>query len=276
MTPIKTTTGKGMQQPRTAPPRGEPILQVTDVGVNFGGIKALKNASFQVQQDEICGLIGPNGAGKTTLFNTVSGLVPIDTGQIHFQGRRIDNMAPHRIISTGICRTFQNVGLYPDMTVLQNVQLGGHYGSQAGFLATALGLPRARREERELRDRAMKHLADIGLESFAQRRTGDLPYGTLKRIEIARALMSSPKLLMLDEPAGGLSHGEVSELGAMLRRLRTESGMTLLVVEHHMRLVMELCTHVVVLSQGMIIADGTPEQVQANEDVIAVYLGAPA
>ena len=256
--------------------RTEPFLKVTGVGVNFGGIQALRNASFEVAPDEICGLIGPNGAGKTTLFNTVSGLVPIATGSIHFQGRRIDTLAPHRIIGTGISRTFQNVGLYPDMTVLQNVQLGGHFGSRAGFFATAMHLPGARREEAALRERALRHLADIGLADIAGRRTGDLPYGTLKRIEIARALMTSPRLLMLDEPAGGLSHGEVDELGKMLRRLRAESGVTLLIVEHHMRLVMALCTHVVVLSQGMIIADGTPQQVQADKDVIAVYLGAPA
>ncbi len=254
--------------------RGAALLQVSGVDVSFGGIQALKNASFKVEADEICGLIGPNGAGKTTLFNTVSGLVPIHAGQIEFLGQRIDTLAPHRIIGTGISRTFQNVGLYPDMSVLQNVQLGGHFGSRAGFLATAARLPWARREERSLREKALRHLEEIGLQDIALRRTGDLPYGTLKRVEIARALMSSPRLLMLDEPAGGLSHGEVEELGGTLRRLRRERGLTLLIVEHHMRMVMEICTHVVVLSQGAIIADGTPQEVQADDNVIAVYLGA--
>ncbi|WJR77911.1 ABC transporter ATP-binding protein [Bradyrhizobium sp. NP1] len=252
------------------------LLEVSEVSVSFGGIAALRGVSFVVRAQEICGLIGPNGAGKTTLFNCVNGLIPVDGGDIRVDGRSLGEIPPREVVYLGVSRTFQNVGLYGDLSVLQNVQLGGHSMSSAGFLATSLRLASARKEEARLRAEALARLAEVGLAHLADVQASSLPYGSLKRVEIARALMSSPKLLMLDEPAGGLSHGEVDELGEMLRRLRAERGLTILLVEHHMRMVMDLCTHVVVMSQGAVLADGTPQEVQKNEEVAAVYFGSAA
>ena len=252
------------------------ILDVSNVNVWFDGIGALRDVSFKVNAGEICGLIGPNGAGKTTLFNCINGLVPISGGQICFRGQSLQDVPTYQIVNLGISRTFQNIGLYGELSVLENVQLGGHSVSSGGFFSTALRMPWVRREEQDLRTQALKCLNEVGLADIAAQQTGILPYGTLKRIEIARALMSSPQLLMLDEPAGGLSHGEVAELGDLIRRLRRERQLTLLLVEHHMRLVMELCTHVGVLSQGAVLADGAPNDVQNNADVAAVYFGSSA
>lgn len=261
---------------RAAAKPGEAFLDVKNVSVRFGGIAALRDVSFRVHTQEICGLIGPNGAGKTTLFNCINGLVPIDSGDICVAGQSLSQIPPRDVVYLGVSRTFQNLGLYGDLSVLQNVLLGGHSTSKAGFMAISFRLPSARREEQRLRDEALACLAEVGLAHLAHEKAANLPYGSLKRVEIARALMSSPKLLMLDEPAGGLSHGEVEELGEMIRRLRADRGLTVLLVEHHMRMVMDLCTHVVVMSQGTVLADGTPQAVQRNEEVASVYFGSAA
>jgi branched-chain amino acid transport system ATP-binding protein len=256
--------------------RHDRLLEASDLRVRFGGVAALAGASFAVAEGEICGLIGPNGAGKTTLFNCISGLTAIDDGRLSFAGERIDGAPAHAIVRKGISRTFQNLGLYPEMSVIENVLLGGYSTGKGGFVAAALRWPRLRRDERRMRDLALAALRDVGLVHLAEQQTGSLPYGTMKRIELARALMSRPRLLLLDEPAGGLAHGEVEEFAALIRDLRRRYRLTILLIEHHMRFVMELCDHVVVLHLGATLADGRPEQVKRDPHVIAAYLGAAA
>lgn len=248
-------------------------LSIENVAVRFGGVAALDGASFTVGEGEICGVIGPNGAGKTTLFNAVSGIARVTEGAITFRGTRLDKLPPHRISALGIARTFQNLGLYAGMTVLDNVLLGGHLHTTGGLLASALHLPQVARSETALRHQAIAIIEELGLEKFAEDDALQLPYGTMKRIEIARALMSRPRLLLLDEPAGGLSHEEVDEFSSLLRGLRKKFDLTVLLVEHHVKLVMSLCDHVVVLHLGATLADGTPAEVQQDEAVRAAYLG---
>ena len=254
-------------------PANLPLLEVRDIAVRFGGIVALDGVSFTIDDGQILGLIGPNGAGKTTLFNCVSRLYTPSRGEVMFAGRSILDRPAHRIAEIGIARTFQNLALFGPQTVVDNVRIGGHARSRSDFVSDALKLPWARREEAGLDETVRSLLKLLDLEAVADRRADGLPLGTRKRVELARALAAEPKLLLLDEPAGGLNHGEVGELGALIRRVRDERRVTVLLVEHHMNLVMSVSDKVVALDFGRKIAEGTPVEVQRNEDVIRAYLG---
>ncbi|MDT0200665.1 ABC transporter ATP-binding protein [Nocardioides sp. AE5] len=256
-----------------AAPGSVPALRIDQVRVEFGGIVALDSAVLTVEQDQVMGLIGPNGAGKTTLFNCVSRLYQPNAGSIEVFGTEVLAMRPDQMAGLRVARTFQNVGVFGSETVLDNVMLGAHVRTRAGMWATSLGLPSVRRTEHRERERAMGFLEELELDRHAGELAGDLPFGSLKRLELARALMMQPRLLMLDEPANGLIHEEVMELAELVRRLRAQHELAVLLVEHNMDMVSSLCDAVTVLDLGRTIAVGTADEVRSDPRVVEAYLG---
>ena len=250
-----------------------PLLEATGLGKRFGGVVALSGYRLRLARGELLGLIGPNGAGKTTAFNLLSGVLRPSSGRIVFAGRDVTGQPAHRFAALGIARTFQNIRLFRDLTVEENVMAALHGRHGAGLAATLLGLPAFRRAEREIAAEARRLLAMLGLERLAQHRAGDLAYGDQRRVEIARALATEPALLLLDEPAAGMNPREMAELVALVARLHRELGLTVILVEHDVKLVMGLCRRVQVLNRGEVLAIGTPEEVQGDPAVIEAYLG---
>jgi branched-chain amino acid transport system ATP-binding protein len=247
------------------------MLHVDGLTVRFGGLTALDDVSLTVAPGEVVGVIGPNGAGKTTLFNVICGFVRADAGSVRFGGNVLDRVRPHDLARLGIARTLQGVGLFGGLTAVENVMIGGERQARAGVASALLGLPRSDRAERRLRSLALAALSDLGVADAADRLPGSLPYGVQKRVALARALVARPRLLLLDEPAGGLDEDDMAELGRRIRELVAETSV--LLVEHHMDLVMAVCDRVVVLDFGRRLAEGEPAEIQVDPRVLDAYLG---
>ncbi|HUI93939.1 MAG TPA: ABC transporter ATP-binding protein [Chitinivibrionales bacterium] len=248
------------------------LLEIKNLSKHFGGLHAVNDVTFSVEKGMIKGLIGPNGAGKTTLFNLISGSLKADSGAVFFNGKPIHGLAPHKIASHGVIRTFQNIKLFAKMTVLENVMIGRHIRSRCGIMSGILNLPRSWKEERLIRERSLAMLDLLGVSHLAHTDAMSLAFGQQRHVELARALAGEPVLLLLDEPAAGLNMQETERLGQTIRKIR-DTGVTILLVEHDMSLVMNVSDGISALSFGQMIAEGKPRDIQKNKEVIRVYLG---
>lgn len=262
---------------RVGPPKSEvPVLEIDGLTKMFGGLKAVSDFGVRIDEGELVGLIGPNGAGKTTVFNMVTGLYEPTDGEIRFYGEDVVDLAPHAITQKGIARTFQNIRLFPNLTVLDNVRIAYHPHAGYSLLEAIARVGRFSRRERQLTERAQEFLAVFGLEEHQEKIAKNLPYGAQRRLEIARALAAEPKLLLLDEPAAGMNPNEVHMLMDLIHFIRDRFKLTILLIEHQMRVVMGICEWITVVDFGEVIARGTPEEIQSNPDVIEAYLGTGA
>ncbi len=248
------------------------LLSLEGISRSFGGLQAVSDVSFKVEQGSIKALIGPNGAGKTTLFNLISGVLNPDSGSITFNGTQVQGLMPHQVASKGMARTFQHIRLFPKMTVLDNIMIGRHIHSKAGFLAGMLSLPFTWNEEKQIRAKSLDVLDFLGIAELSSCEATSLAYGQQRIVELGRALACEPKLLLLDEPAAGLNMRETAEMGRLIARIR-DTGITVLIVEHDMSLVMNISDEIIVLSYGRKIADDKPLAIQKNPEVIRIYLG---